>query len=155
MAKTHNRYHYPVDLQKARMTYDESPGHVGALKHAVDFIVKEGTPVKAAQDGFVHSIIQNYKLGGPDKDRFYPLANIIDILHHNVEFSHYGHLLQYSARVKEGDYVKRGEVIALSGATGWLAHLGPHLHFDVGKLVWNRKRGEMDYKTLEIVFVKK
>jgi len=33
--------------------------------------------------------------------------------------------------LKIGDKVKTGQIIGYSGKTGWIAHLGPHLHFDV------------------------
>lgn len=31
------------------------------------------------------------------------------------------------------DRVKKCQVIAKSGTTGWITHLGPHLHFMVGE----------------------
>ena len=33
------------------------------------------------------------------------------------------------AKVKEGDKIETGQIIALSGNTGWAS--GPHLHFQV------------------------
>ena len=150
--KTRNTYHFPVELSKARVTYKESPAHVGRLRRAVDFVVPEGTPVKAALEGIVVDVKDVSNVGGPDK-RFDKLGNYVEIQHANDEYSIYEHILQGSAKVKKGDKVKTGQVIALSGATGWIAHLGPHLHFDVHR--YHKPFGSEDYKSIEIVFAKK
>lgn len=131
--KTHNKYRYPVDLtEDIRMTYDESPAHVGDIKDSVDFICKEGTPVKAARNGVVFKIKSDSNIGGPGKE-LEEFGNYIEIKHENEEVSEYEHLKKDSVLVKVGEKIKEGQLIAYSGATGWLAHLGPHLHFMIGK----------------------
>ena len=149
--KTKNRYIYPTEMNdRVKMSYNESPMHVGNLKYAVDFIVEEGTPVKAAADGIVIDLKSDSSVGGADKE-FEPFGNFIEIEHENDEYSEYEHLQKDGVIVKMGEKVKRGQVIGYSGATGYLAHLGPHLHFMVGKY------GETidDYKTLEIAWENK
>lgn len=147
MAKAKNKYSYPVSPNRiVRISSNESPAHVGPLKHSVDFIIPEGTPVKAASDGIVIEVKDDSDLGGADKG-FEQHGNYIEILHPNNEYSEYEHLKKNSALVKVGDKVRRGQVIARSGATGWLAHLGPHLHFMVGTY------GKKGYRTLEIVWL--
>ncbi|WP_309997394.1 M23 family metallopeptidase [Chryseobacterium sp. 2987] len=42
-------------------------------------------------------------------------------------FAQYYHLKENGVKVNLGDQVKKGDVIALSGNTGWCN--GPHLHF--------------------------
>lgn len=150
--KTKNEYSYPVDLRKARMSYDESPAHIGRLEQAVDFIVPEGTEVKAALEGIVVDVKDDSDVGGEDKS-FDEFGNYVEIKHTNGEYSIYEHIKQGSAKVKIGDKVETGQVIAMSGATGWIAQLGPHLHFDVHK--YHKPFGPENYKTLEIVFAKK
>jgi murein DD-endopeptidase MepM/ murein hydrolase activator NlpD len=58
-----------------------------------------------------------------------PLGNYVVLRHANGEFSHYGHLKQGSVRVKSGDTVQRGQVIAQLGHTGNSTE--PHLHFQL------------------------
>jgi len=148
--KTKNKYKYPVAIsEEVKMSYDESPAHTGNLKYAVDFICKEGTPVKAAADGVVIDLKSNSDVGGESRD-LDSLGNFIEIEHENEEFSIYEHLKKDGVLVKLGDKVKKGQVIGYSGATGWLAHLGPHLHFMVGKY----GESDEDYETLEIAWEK-
>jgi murein DD-endopeptidase MepM/ murein hydrolase activator NlpD len=81
---------------------------------AIDLAAKEGTPVKAANDGVVGLA-----------DSLYLTGNSIYIDHGMGLFSQYAHLSEL--RVKAGDRVKRGEIIGLVGSTGFST--GPHLHF--------------------------
>lgn len=129
------------------MTYHESPAHIGRLKYAVDFIIPEGTPIKASFDGIVVDVKQDSDINGLDES-FDKLGNYIEIEHQNGEYSIYEHIKKDGASVKIGDKIKRGQVIGYSGNTGWVAHLGPHLHFDVHK--YHKPFGPEDYKTIEI-----
>jgi len=148
MAKTQNQYSYPVDLRECeRITYDESPAHVGPLKESVDFICALGTPVYAAADGKVIYVKVDSDVGGVGQE-FEEYGNGIEILHENDEYSWYEHLQKDGAVVEVNDEVKQGQLIGYSGATGWMAHLGPHLHFMVGKY----GATEDQYQTLEIVW---
>lgn len=58
-----------------------------------------------------------------------PLGNYVILRHAGGECSHYAHLKQGSVRVKAGDTVKRGQVIAQLGQTGNTTE--PHLHFQL------------------------
>lgn len=55
------------------------------------------------------------------------LGNAIAISHANGEFSYYGHLQQLSLQVREGDMVRRGQLLGRVGNSGQSP--GPHLHF--------------------------
>jgi len=85
--------------------------------YAVDIVVATNTPVKATADGTVIFAEWTVETG------------YVVILEHNRELiSVYKH---NSAITKnQGDLVKAGEVIAMSGGTGELS-TGPHLHFEL------------------------
>jgi len=142
--QTKSEYVFPVSSLSPIRT--DSPAHQRRLKHAVDFIVPEGTSIFAAADGVVVDVKQDSDKGGSTEE-FDEEGNYIEIKHVNNEYSIYEHLKQNGSLVKIGDSVKEGQVIGYSGSTGWLAHLGPHLHFDVHVYFGE---GREDYETLEI-----
>jgi murein DD-endopeptidase MepM/ murein hydrolase activator NlpD len=89
----------------------------------VDLAVPLGTPVFAAADGVV-------VLARPMTDTSGALVgygNYVVIQHDAGLKTLYGHLLTIG--VKEGDVVKRGQLIGLVGSTG--NSTGPHMHFEV------------------------
>ncbi len=96
---------------------------------ALDFNMKKGTKITAAREGVVVRIKEEGTLGGL-KRRYRPQGNNIVIQHADGTRAGYWHLQHNGALVNVGDTVKKGQVIALSGKTGyaWV----PHLHF----LVW-------------------
>ena len=148
MDKTKNKYLYPIKVtSEVRITYDESPAHVDGLESSVDFICDEGTEIRASADGIVVDLKSDSSIGGPDKS-LESLGNFIEIKHGNEEYSEYEHLKEDGTLVRVGDRVTKGQLIGYTGATGWLAHLGPHLHFMVGVY------GNIDdeYTTLEVVW---
>jgi murein DD-endopeptidase MepM/ murein hydrolase activator NlpD len=82
----------------------------------LDFRVPSGTPVTAMNDGSV-------LLARP----LYFEGNFVVLDHGQGLLSLYLHLSEF--KVKEGEQVKRGQVIGLSGGTGRAT--GPHLHVAV------------------------
>jgi peptidase, M23/M37 family len=91
----------------------------GALKSyhgGTDFRAAVGTSVIAANDGVV--VIA--------KDRYYAGGSVV-IDHGEGIYTQYYHLS--ALNVKVGQSVKKGDIIALSGASGRVS--GPHLHFGV------------------------
>src|SRR3989344_4627760 len=125
MTTTQNTYAYPVQItQRVTITYDASPAHVGGV---VD-------------------VKQDSNVGGEDKS-YDTQGNYIEIQHAKNEYSIYEHIRQQGSLVKIGDKVKTGQIIGYSGKTGWIAHLGPHLHFDVHIYLSNNPE---DYQTLKI-----
>ncbi|MFH5184114.1 M23 family metallopeptidase [Paenibacillus sp. TAB 01] len=89
-------------------------GKLSGSHLALDLAAKQGTPIKAANDGVVALA-----------DSLYLTGNSIYIDHGMGLFSQYAHLSEL--RVKTGDAVKRGDIIGLVGTTGFST--GPHLHF--------------------------
>jgi len=142
------KYNYPV-IQKdiIRISTKESEAHI-VYPHSIDFIIPIGTPIMAAADGIVIDIKDDSDKSGADR-KFEKEENFIEIRHYKPQqydqYSYYGHIKKGSARVKVGDKVIAGQIIAESGNTGWLANiLEPHLHFMVA---------EYDYRTIEINFI--
>lgn len=91
--------------------------HTMAEHHGVDYLTTEGTPVFATADGRVDNLSEKNATEG----------KAISIDHGNGYKTRYSHLLDI--RVKEGDHVKRGDIIALSGNSG--LSFAPHLHYEV------------------------
>ena len=92
--------------------FDPEKGHYG-----IDIVVKDGTPVYASAGGFVvfSGYTNNY-------------GHIIILSHSDDYLSIYKHCSVILK--KEREFVKQGELIALSGNSG-LATTGPHLHFEI------------------------
>lgn len=86
--------------------------HIG-----LDFTAGMGTPVRAMNDGTVAFSMEQWTPG-----------QTICIDHGGSIFTKYNHLSE--RRVREGETVKRGQVIALSGQSGG-QKAPPHLHLDV------------------------
>jgi len=110
--------------------WNGSFSHQGWQRYAVDFTMPEGTDVCAARDGVVARVTDHNKTGGNDP-RFKMSANEIMIVHRDGMITQYAHLKHVGAKVKVGDRVKAGQVIALSGNTGYSTEA--HLHFAVLK----------------------
>ncbi len=85
----------------------------------IDFSLPIGNDVYATADGVVSYI--GYQRGG--------YGYIVKIDHGYGYETYYAHLKLNSAKVKKGQKVKRGDVIALSGHTG--KSTAPHLHYEV------------------------
>ena len=111
--------------------------HTGPERHAVDWQMPEGTPVLAARAGVVVGTKDDSSAGGPDRV-FENSANYIMIQHSDGTIGNYAHLLKHGVKVKVGQTVNTGDVIGLSGNTGFSS--GPHLHFSVFKTRNGRER---------------
>jgi len=76
-----------------------------------------GTPIVATADGVVE--YAGWNSGG--------YGNMVDINHGNGIMTRYGHASQVVVSV--GQHVKRGQLIAYMGSTGFST--GPHVHYEV------------------------
>ena len=89
-----------------------------SIKHyGIDIVLKEKTPVKAVADGIV--LLSEWTIDSGHTVIVYHKDQLTTVYKHN-----------YLSKVKTGDYVKQGQVVALSGNTGELTS-GPHLHFEL------------------------
>ncbi|MEZ9310246.1 peptidoglycan DD-metalloendopeptidase family protein [Vibrio sp. 10N.286.49.F3] len=113
---------YPVDRKFRRITSSFNPTRrhpvTGRISphNGTDFAAPVGSPVYSTGDGRVVAL------------RDHPYAGKYLVIEHNsVYMTRYLHLSRFL--VKKGQQIKRGQKIALSGATGRIT--GPHLHFEV------------------------
>lgn len=100
---------------------------VHRLRHCIDFAMPIGTPILAARNGKVIACESRYNKNYTEPVRGH--YNFIKILHPDGSTSEYVHLAWRSLRVRKGQEVRRGQIIALSGDVGYATY--PHLHFGV------------------------
>jgi len=116
----------PVEGVKANQlanTFAEKRG--GQRTHeALDILAPRNTPVKAVEDGTIARLFES-KAGGTTVYQFDPTEQYC---------YYYAHLERYADGLKEGDHVKKGQVIGYVGTSGNAPKDTPHLHFAVFKL---------------------
>ena len=97
--------------------YRKDPFHGGSKFHAgMDFAAAQGTPVYATGDG----IVRRARTAGG-------YGNLVELEHgfgYQTRFAHLSKMM-----VREGQFVRRGELVVLVGSTG--RSTGPHLHYEV------------------------
>ena len=111
------------DAKKLRDNFDETRG--GIRKHeALDIMAPRGTPVIATDDGTIAKLFRSvaggitvYQFDATEKFAYY-----------------YAHLDRYRDGLKEGEAVKRGDVLGYVGSTGNAPESAPHLHFTIFQL---------------------
>jgi len=89
--------------------------------HGVDYAAPSGTPVYALGDGTITRRSWDPKGGG----------NYIKIRHNSVYTTVYMHLSGFAKGLRQGDFVRQGDLIGYVGKTGLAT--GPHLDFRVFK----------------------
>lgn len=132
-------FSYPIC---GRITSDFGP-RWGRFHYGVDIKLNIGDPVKAIFSGKVR--YAGYSSG---------YGRLVLIRHDNGLETYYAHLSDY--KVKKGDVVSAGDVIALGGNSG--KSTGPHLHLEMRYLgnaidpntILNIKEGELLSPFLEI-----
>ena len=130
--KDDSSYVYALPFEKGR-GHRLMQGYFGRFSHkervALDFNMKKGTKICAARDGVVVRLKEDSDRGGWGP-KYRPYGNNIVIQHADGTRAGYWHLQKDGALVNVGDTVKKGQVIGLSGQTGYAFQ--PHLHF----IVW-------------------
>lgn len=145
---------YPVSLPfwgewLVSQAHDGKITHLGDWSKAFDFIITDeekksfvtpGTlvrdfycynkPVLAPGDGTVEKIIDNIDDNAiADVNTKQNWGNSLVVNHGNGLYSQLSHLRKNSFKVKEGDAVKRGDLLALCGNSGRSPE--PHIHFQL------------------------
>jgi murein DD-endopeptidase MepM/ murein hydrolase activator NlpD len=130
--KDDTSYIYALPFEEGE-SYFLVQGYFSRFSHreraALDFKMKRGTKICAAREGIVVRVKEDGDRGGWNR-KYRPYGNNIVIQHPDGSRAGYWHLQKDGALVNLGDTVKKGQVIAMSGKTGYAAL--PHLHF----LVW-------------------
>jgi murein DD-endopeptidase MepM/ murein hydrolase activator NlpD len=130
-------YIYALPFEKGK-SFRVIQGYFSSFSHkeraALDFNMSPGVKIAAAREGIVLRIKKDGDRGGAKK-KYRPYGNYIVIQHSDGSRGGYWHLQKDGVFVNPGDTVTKGQIIGLSGQTGYAAV--PHLHF----LVWkNDKR---------------
>lgn len=111
-----------VSRSELRDTFDERRGD--RRHEALDILAPRGTPVMAVADGHVEKL-------------FTSLPGGLTIYHFDPTGTHcyyYAHLDRYAGGLREGQQVRRGQVLGYVGTTGNAPKDTPHLHFAVFRL---------------------
>jgi murein DD-endopeptidase MepM/ murein hydrolase activator NlpD len=101
-------------------SYDDERG--GSRKHeAIDILAPRNTPVLAVESGTVARLFTS-RYGGLTIYQFDPDERFI---------YYYAHLERYADDLKEGEKIRRGQVIGYVGTSGNAPPNTPHLHFAI------------------------
>jgi murein DD-endopeptidase MepM/ murein hydrolase activator NlpD len=102
----------------------------GTRQHeALDILAPRNTPVLAVEDGTIAKLFLS-DAGGITIYQYDPSMNYV---------YYYAHLERYASGLKEGQAVKRGDVIGYVGTTGNAPRDTPHLHFAIFKMTGDKK----------------
>jgi peptidoglycan LD-endopeptidase LytH len=116
-----------VDDEDLRDTFSDSRG--ARAHEALDIMAPRHTPVRAVENGRIVKLFAS-KAGGLTIYMFDP----------SEKYSYYyAHLDHYAAGLKEGQSVRRGEIIGHVGSTGNASPDAPHLHFAIFRLTPDRQ----------------
>ncbi|MBX2875766.1 MAG: M23 family metallopeptidase [Saprospiraceae bacterium] len=131
---TNFQYGLPFRRKKA---YRLIQGFKGAFSHnepssmfALDFAMPIGEEICAARAGRVVWVKEGSKEGGPSA-KYKGKDNHVIVLHDDGTLGYYVHLKYQGVLVEEGQYIDQGDLLGLSGNTGYSTR--PHLHFVIRK----------------------
>jgi murein DD-endopeptidase MepM/ murein hydrolase activator NlpD len=117
-----------IDRSKLHSNFDEMRG--GTRKHeALDILAPRNTPIMAVEDGKIAKLFLS-DAGGITIYQYDPSMTYV---------YYYAHLERYAPGLKEGQQVKRGDVIGYVGTTGNAPRDTPHLHFAIFKMADDKK----------------
>jgi len=115
----------PVEGVRAdQLTPQFKDPRTGHTHEALDILAPMGTPVKAVEDGRIARLFLS-KAGGTTIYQFDPSEKYC---------YYYAHLDRYADGLREGDQVRRGQIIGYVGVSGNAPKNTPHLHFAIFRL---------------------
>lgn len=138
---------FPI-LALSRVRLQDSFRHPRAngerTHHAVDIMAPRHTPVRAVADGFVARL----SAGGAGGVALYQTDPT------GTYCFYYAHLEAYAPGVKQGEPVRRGQVIGYVGTSGNAPEDAPHLHFAIFQVRdgqrWRGRRAINPYPLLKL-----
>lgn len=102
----------------------------GSRQHeAIDILAPMGTPVVAIEDGRIARLF-NSKAGGITVYQFDPTERFC---------YYYAHLQRYADNLREGDSVRKGQIVGYVGVSGNAPKDTPHLHFAIFRLTAEKR----------------
>ncbi|HYU33727.1 MAG TPA: M23 family metallopeptidase [Thermoanaerobaculia bacterium] len=107
-----------------RDTYNERRGGGTRAHEALDIMAPRNTPVLAVEDGKVVKLFTSQQ-GGLTIYQFDPSETYA---------YYYAHLERYAGGLKEGQPVRKGQVLGYVGTSGNAPPNAPHLHFAIFRL---------------------
>lgn len=117
-----------IKKEELRDTFNEMRG--ATRRHeAVDILAPRNTPVFAVEDGTIAKLFFS-EAGGITIYQMDPRETYV---------YYYAHLEKYVDGLKEGDKVKRGQIIGYVGTTGNAPRDTPHLHFAIFKMTDDKR----------------
>ncbi len=96
----------------------------GRLHNAIDILAPRDTPILAVEDGSIAKLFTSVR-GGLT---IYQLDPSTDYIYY------YAHLDHYAEGLKQGDRIRRGQLLGYVGTTGDAPPDTPHLHFEITRL---------------------
>lgn len=115
----------PVQGVRAADLRDSFAETRGGHRHeAIDIMAPRGTPVLAADEGYVVKLFLS-KPGG---------ITVYQFDDSRTYCYYYAHLDRYAPNLKEGLLLRKGDVLGYVGSTGDASAAAPHLHFAIFEL---------------------
>lgn len=111
-----------VNVGNVRNSFNEMRGD--HIHEAVDILAPRDTPVVAVEDGKIAKLFYSVR-GGNTIYHFDPTETYC---------YYYAHLDRYAPDIREGQYIRRGQIIGYVGTSGNAPKDTPHLHFAIFKL---------------------
>jgi peptidoglycan LD-endopeptidase LytH len=109
-----------IEAHQLKDTYSQARGR-GRTHNALDILAPRNTPVVAAVDGTIRKLF--FSKGGG--------VTIYQFDEAEEKVYYYAHLERYADGLKEGQFVRQGEVIGYVGVSGNAPPGTPHLHFAI------------------------
>jgi peptidoglycan LD-endopeptidase LytH len=112
-----------VEARELHQSFTDKRGS-NRVHEALDIAAPLGTPVVAVDDGVVRKLFDS-KAGGITVYQFDPTGTYC---------YYYAHLDAYAPGLREGQQVRRGELLGYVGTSGNAPKDAPHLHFAIARL---------------------